>query len=174
MPILDWLRGSDSRPERPSTESDVQTIRRITRELDDLGPEQARYIACFAYILGRVAHADLDISDEETAAMERLVQETAGLPESQAVLVVRMARTHNELFGGTENFLVTREFAATASVEQRRALLECLYAVSAADESISAEEDHEIRRIASELRLPHSDFIAARSRYTEHLDVLRD
>lgn len=178
MSILDWLRGRASAPQAPgsgtSAESDVETVRRISRELDELDPDRARHVACFAYLLGRVAHADLDISDEETATMERLVREIAGLPETQAVLVVHMAKTHNELFGGTENFLVTREFAQIASVDERRALLECLYAVSAADESVSAQEDHEIRRIASELRLAHADFIAARGKYAEHLDVLKD
>lgn len=172
MSILDWLTGGSSTTARP--ESEVDTVRRIARQLDQLPPEQARYIASFAYILGRVAHADLDISDDETTAMERLIVEHAGLSESQAVMVVELAKTHNQLFGGTENFLVTRDFATSASRDQRRALLECLYAVSAADESISAEEDQEIRRIASELRLEHSDFIAARTRWAEHLDVLRE
>lgn len=172
MGILDWLKGSQT--DRSSAASDVEAVRRISRELGELDPEQARYVACFAYILGRVAHADLEISDDETAAMERVVMETTGLPEQQAVLVVQMAKTHNELFGGTENFLVTREFAAIADLDQKRALLDCLYAVSAADDSISAQEDHEIRRIASELNLPHSEFIAARSKHEESLDLLKD
>jgi len=172
MSIFDWLMGG-SRP-TPAAESEVDTVRRIARQLDELSPEQARYIASFAYILGRVAHADLDISDDETAAMEQLVVEHGGLNEGQAVMVVELAKTHNQLFGGTENFLVTREFATAASRAQRRALLECLYAVSAADDSISAAEDQEIRRIASELKLEHADFIAARSRYSRHLDVLKE
>lgn len=172
MSILDWLTGGSSATAK--VESEVETVRRIARQLDQLPPDQARYIASFAYILGRVAHADLHVSDDETAAMERMVVEHAGLGESEAVMVVELAKTHNQLFGGTENFLVTREFAVTATREQKRALLECLYAVSAADASISAEEDQEIRRIASELRLEHSDFIAARSRWAEHLDVLRE
>jgi uncharacterized tellurite resistance protein B-like protein len=52
-------------------------------------------------------------------------------------------------------------------------LLECLFAASAADQSISAVEDHEIRRIASELQLEHGDFIAARSAFRQHLAVLK-
>lgn len=172
MGILDFLKGPDTTDSK--TASDVEAVRRISRELNELDPERARYVACFAYILGRVAHADLEVSDEETATMERVVEETTELPEQQAVLVVQMAKTHNELFGGTENFLVTREFAAIAELEEKRALLDCLYAVSAADDSISAEEDHEIRRIASELNLSHSEFIAARAKHADRLDVLKD
>lgn len=173
MSILDWIKGD--KPSTSQTEpSEVETVRKIARELDQLEPKRARFIACFAYILGRVAFADLEISEQETAVMESLVSETGGIPEPQAVLVVQMAKTHNQLFGGTENFLVTREFNRIASIEDKRALLECLYGVSAADHSISAHEDGEIRKIASELNLDHRDFIAARTRYAEHLDVLKD
>ncbi len=171
MSLLDWLT---KRPASAPPISEVETVRRIARELGELPPDRARYIACFAYLLGRVAFADLEFSEAETSTMERLVAETTDLPPEQAVLVVQMAKTHNQLFGGTENFLVTREFDQIATPEQKRALLECLYAVSAADHSISAAEDMEIRRIASELRLHHRDFIAVRTRYARHLDVLKD
>jgi uncharacterized tellurite resistance protein B-like protein len=139
-----------------------------------MDPARARYIAAFAYLLSRVADADLNISPEETQAMERIVMERGGLPPEQAILVVQMAKTQNKLFGGTENFLVTREFNRIATREQKIALLHCLYAVSCADQSISNVEDHEIRNIASELLLTHQDFIDVRLAYREYLAVLKD
>jgi uncharacterized tellurite resistance protein B-like protein len=177
MSILEWL-GLAEAPDEPADPSDAvspqtETVRRIVEALDDLAPEQARYIASFAYILGRVAHADLEISDEETREMERVVMEHAGLPEEQALIVVQMAKTHNQLFGGTENFLVTREFDQNVTHEQKLALLDCLFAVSASDQSISSAEEVEIRKIVDEIRLTHQDFISARSRYREHLEVLK-
>ena len=105
--------------------------------------------------------------------MERIVRELGGLPEEQAILVVQMAKTQSLLFAGTENFLVTREFNQLASREEKLKLLECLFAVSSADASISAEENHEIRRIASELNLEHQDVVAVRAAYREHLAVLK-
>ena len=45
-------------------------------------PQQARYIAAFAYILGRVAHADLTISEDETGEMEQIVMKYGRLPEN--------------------------------------------------------------------------------------------
>ncbi len=164
--------GFENKPELRGS-ADTETVRKIVGALDRLEPERARYIAAFAYILSRVSHADLHVSPEETAAMERVMVEDGGLPEEQAILVVQMAKTQSLLFGGTENFLVTREFNKIATREQKLALLECLFAVSAADENISAVEDNEIRQIASELRLDHSDFIAVRSRYRRHLAVLK-
>ena len=158
--------GEVSRPE-------TETVRRIVDALDRMEPERARYTAAFAYILSRVAHADLDISKEEAEAMVHIVMDHGNLPEEQALLVVQMAKTQSLLFGGTENFLVTREFNKLATREQKLGLLECLFAVSSADESISTTEDREIRSIADELKLEHKEFIAARLQYREHLSVLK-
>jgi uncharacterized tellurite resistance protein B-like protein len=171
MGLLDWLGGKQA---QATAETDVDTVRRIASELDTLPPEQARYVACFAYVLGRVAHADLNISADEVAAMEHLVTTRAGLPPVQATLIVQIAKQRNQLFGGTDNFLVTRTFGEMADLEKKRGLLDCLYAVSIADQSISAAEDQEIRRIASELNLSHAEFIRARAPYTEYLSVLQD
>ena len=158
--------------QKPASE-ETETVRKIVAALDRMEPARARYIAVFAYNLSRVAHADLHISPEETRAMERIVVEDGGLPEEQALIVVQMAKTQSRLFGGTENFLVTREFNQLATHEQKIALLHCLFAVSAADLSISTKEDNEVRKISKELLLTHDDFIAVRSAYREHLAVLK-
>ena len=152
---------------------DAETIRKITRALEELPPDQSRFIAAFAFILSRVAHADLEISEDETREMERIVKEMGSVPEAQAVLVVQIAKTQSLLFGGTENFLVTREFNKFATREDKMKLLECLFAVSSSDEEISSAEDTEIRQISRELLLEHNDFIAVRSGYREHLSVLK-
>ena len=105
--------------------------------------------------------------------MERIVTERGQLPAELAVIVVQMAKTQNLLFGGTENYLVTREMNRIASRDQKVALLDCLFAVSAADESVTTLEDNVIRQIAAELRLEHRDFIAVRARYRDRLAVLK-
>lgn len=156
-----------------SRAAETETVRKIVDALDRLEPGRARYVAAFAYILSRVAHADMQISEEETRAMERIIGKTSGLPEEQVILVVQMAKTQSLLFGGTENFLVTREFNRIATREQKLGLLECMFAVSAADESVSTVEANEIRRISKELLLELADYTAARSAYREHLAVLK-
>jgi uncharacterized tellurite resistance protein B-like protein len=158
---------------RPASSADTETVRRITHALDQLEPDRAKFIASFAYILSRAARADLNISPEEVALMERTVMEHGNLPQEQAVLVVQIAKTQNLLFGATENFLVTREFNRMATHEQKLALLYCLFAVTAADESISTIEDNEVSQIADELRIEHKDFIAVRSGFRDYLAVLK-
>lgn len=131
--------------------ADTQTVRRIIAELDALPRERARFLAAFAYILTRAAAADLHISDVESSAIERLVEEHGGLPEAQAVLVAEMAHHQSLLYGATEDYLVTRQFRELSSAEERLALLRCCYVVGAADGTISAEESHALQQIAREL-----------------------
>jgi uncharacterized tellurite resistance protein B-like protein len=157
-----------------STRPETETVRKITAALDELEPERARIIACFAYILSRVAHADQSVSPEESRVIEQIVMEQGQLPEAQAVIVVQMAKTQSTLFGGIEDYVVTREFNKIATLEQKTALLDCLFAVAAANKSISTVEDNEIRQIAAELKLRHDQFIGVRLKYRSHLDVLKD
>ena len=163
MSLLKWL-GLAEEDETP-----VDSLGEIERALTELDPREARYLACFAYILHRVARADHDISDDESALIERLLAARGGLSPERASLVVRIARNESMRHGGTEDFIVTREFSAIATREQKLALLECLFGVSATDHSIRTVEDNEIRRIASELKLDHSDYIAVRAAHVEHL-----
>lgn len=167
MSLLKWL-GIDSGDGDPT-----DSVAQIERALTDLDPDRARFIACFAYILGRVARADHEITPPEAAAMIRIVAERGHLPDDQAALVVRLAQDEGLRHGGTEDFIVTRQFAEIADRTQKLALLDCLLAVSAADDSIGTVEDNEVRRIVSEIRLEHADFIAARAAYQRQLRVLQ-
>lgn len=152
---------------------DIQGVRTIIDALDTLEPDRARYLAAFAYILSRVAHVDQHVSVQETEAIERVVAEEGRLPPAQATLVVEIAKAQSLLFGGVEDFQVTREFASRATHEEKLALLHCLFAVSSADQTIAVIEDNEIRRISRELRIEHADYIAARLAHRQHLGVLK-
>lgn len=171
MSILDWL--GLKRGESAGGAGETETVRRIVGELRALEPQQARYTAAFAFILARVAHADLEITEEETRKMEKIVRDLGHLPAAQAVLAVEIAKRQSELTGGTENFLVTREFKEVATREQCRELLDCLFAVSAADESITGPEEQQIRQIASELGFSLDELVAIRSSWNHKREILR-
>lgn len=173
MSILKIL-GLREPPAPPPGGTESETLRKITRALEAMEPEKARYIASFAFVLSRVAHADLEIGEAETREMERIVQRWGHLPEEQAILVVQIAKAQNRLFGGTENFSLTRLFREMATPEQREELLDCLFAVSAADESISVVEENEIWKIAAELGITHSAYVAIRADYRDKRRVLKD
>jgi uncharacterized tellurite resistance protein B-like protein len=170
-----WDRlGVKAHASRSAGSADSETLRKITRALDAMEPEKARYLACFAFILSRVANADLEISEKETEAMERLVSEWGRLSESEAIVVVQIAKSQNRLFGGTENFSVTKLFKELAAPEQRTELLHCLFAVSSADDSVSVVEENEIWKIAAELGITHSEYVSIRAAYRDKREVLRN
>lgn len=169
MSLWKWL-GID----RPAAAPDEAGVDRIEQALEGMEPARGRYIACFAYILTRGARADHEVTDGEARTMERIIAERAGIPADQAAIVVQIARTQAVRSGGTDDFIVTREFNSLATREQKIALLDCLFAVSAADASILTVEDNEIRRVANELKLEHAEFIAVRAAHLKHLAVMRN
>jgi uncharacterized tellurite resistance protein B-like protein len=171
MSIFDWLKGDASK--KLDVQGDTATVRRIVGELNRLPPDRARHLAAFAYVLSRVASADLTISDVEMQKIVEIVQRVGHLPEDQALLVAEIARSQNVLFGGTENFLVTREFKEIATDDERRELLDCLFAVSAADDAITGEEENQVWQIASELGFSHREYVDARMAYSDKRTVFR-
>jgi uncharacterized tellurite resistance protein B-like protein len=152
---------------------ETAAVRRIVAQLAALPAEQRRHVAGFAYILSRVANADLDISDEEVALMEKTIVEIADLPEAQAVLIVEIARNQAELYGGTEDYVVTREFAQQATAEQREKLLRCCFAIGAADSSISAAEISELDEIGRELGFTDQEVRAIRGDFKDQLSAIQ-
>ena len=169
MGFFDFFRSQSAPAAAPETE----TVRKIVDSLEHMDVEKARYLAAFAYILSRVARADLKVSPEEVRVIEEQTRSHGGLTGDQAILVAQIARHQQLLFGATEDFLVTREFNRISTREEKLQLLDCLYAVAAAESSVSVVEDNEIRKVGSELGLDHSEIIGVRSRYRDRLAVLR-
>ena len=172
MSILRFL-GLDPSSRHDQPQADAASVRHIVEALDRMPPEAARHLARFAYVLSRVARADLAVSADEIHAMERIVMAHGHLPEAQAVVVVQIAKSQHLLFGETDGYLVTRAFGEGATRDQKLALLECCFAVAAADDEISPPEEAELRMITGELGLEHGDFITARSAHREAVPLLR-
>lgn len=156
-----------------SRERESETVHRIASQLERLDPEQAKYLATFAYVLARLAHADLAIDASETEEMERVVKRLASLSDAESALVVQIAQSQARNLGGTQDYVVTRQFRQMSTREQRGELLQCLYAVAAADGNISGEESAEILKIAEELGFTRAEANAYRSQYREKLGVLK-
>ena len=105
--------------------------------------------------------------------MEQLLQEYGSLDEGQAVLVVQIAKLQETLYGSTEDYLVTREFARTATDEQRRALLRCCFLITATDDTITAEEASVVNEIARELSVDRTVLNSIREEFVDKLSVIQ-
>jgi uncharacterized tellurite resistance protein B-like protein len=157
----------------PDPAGDTATVRRIVAKLEAMPPEQARLIASAAYTLARAANADLDISEEETAAIERELQDHQALDEATAVLVTEMAKLQAKTVGGTEDYVVTREFKALADDALRVAVVRACYAVMAANGTISAEETGTINQIADELDIDEAVLRSIRAEYHDQFSSVQ-
>ena len=160
-------------PSVPDPTGDTATVRRIVAKLEAMPPDQARLIASAAYTLARAANADLDISEEETAAIERELQDHKALDEATAVLVTEMAKLQAKTVGGTEDYVVTREFKKLASDAQRVSVVRACYAVMAANGTISAEETGAINQIADELDIDEDVLRSIRAEYHEKFSAVQ-
>ncbi len=174
MGILDFFKhsvgGSNSSGDGAG---DTESVQRVVAALRSLPPERARYVAAFAYLLGRVAYADRDFQPEEAQEIVRLLQQR-GIPDDQATLAVDIVKEQNELFGGTEDYLVSRELKEVSTREQRLQTLDCLFAVAAADDIITGEEEASVAQIANELGLTQRELVAARIPYSAKRSIFKD
>jgi hypothetical protein len=159
-------------PAAPPPDSETESIRRISGELEALPLEQRRFVAGFAYVLARAAHADLSVSESEIGDMEQEIVTVAQLSAPQAALVVEMARHMNELYGPTDDYIVTRDWAEAATAEQREALLRAAFTVASRD-AISAEEVAELNEIGKELLFRPDEVDTIRYEFRDQLAAIQ-
>jgi len=158
-------------PEADAHEPDA--ILAISRALEDLPETEARFCAAFAYLLARVAHADLAVGGQERTEIRERLATIAELPEATLDVVATIATGQVSDFGGTQNYLVARTFRDLATHEQCLELVGCLYAVAAADDLITTDEDNEIAKIGEELGMHRPDVVALRARFKDRFGALK-
>jgi uncharacterized tellurite resistance protein B-like protein len=163
-----------ARPTPAVAVGDTESVRRIAARLDALPPERARFVAAFAYLLARAAEVDLAPSDAEAVEMTRQIVEVGQLDHETAALVVALAETRVEGFGATEDYLVTREFKAISTYEDRERLLRCCLLVAAADDSINADESWLVNRMAEELDVERVDLNRIRDEFHDRLAGIQE
>ncbi|MEI7706042.1 MAG: TerB family tellurite resistance protein [Deltaproteobacteria bacterium] len=169
MSLLEWLGLAPETPRNPEAE----IVHRISAQLDSMDPADARHLSLFAFLLARVANVDFVVEPAEVAEMERLVATHGGLDASQAAMVVEIAKATQRMLGPTHNFVATRELRDAATFEQKIGLLQCLFAVAAADGVITGDEEEEIRKISRGLLLPDGDYLAVRAGFASKRSVLQ-
>jgi tellurite resistance protein len=156
-----------------ATTGQTETVQHVVAQLESLPPERARLVASAAYTLARAAQADLDISDDEMAIIQDALQTRGALDESTAHLVAELVKLQARTVGGTEDYVVVREFAAIANDQQKQDILRACFLVSAANGSISAEESAEVNQIANELGLDPAVVSGIRAEFHERLSAVQ-
>ena len=154
---------------------DTASVRRIAAQLERLEPETAKRLASFAYVLARVANADLEDrrgrdrrDGAQRAFARRALGERGGAGGADREDAVERAGGHRELHRHAR-VPPDRRRASSA-----RSCLQCLYAVAAADGTISGDERSVIGAIAEELGFTRAEANALRAEYRDKLSELRE
>jgi len=167
------ILGLTPRPERADDMEKGSLYQQLESCLSGLPENEIRFVAGLAGLLGRVALADMKLEAEEIAEIRRILQEESTLSTAQVDRVLRLIELHAEEYFGAENVYYTRLINQSATKVQKLEVLYAVFAVAAANGSISAEEEAEIRTIASGLLLTHQEYIEIRIQFRDQLDVLR-
>jgi uncharacterized tellurite resistance protein B-like protein len=145
----------------------------IGKSLDELPQEEARLIAAFAYLLARVAGADLRTGTEERASLSKRLETFGGIDAALAGRLTDTAIHAAEAHGASDDHLVARAFRDMSDHSERLRLMRCLYAIAAADDTITTVEDNEIFEIAAAVGVEREDVIALRAEWKEYLGTRR-
>jgi uncharacterized tellurite resistance protein B-like protein len=148
-------------------------LRRLQDQLRRLGPERLEYLAGFAGQLARVAQVDEGISAAEAKQIGAQLCEHAHLSADEARVVVDLLRHEFEVLRSVQPYVLNRAVNAHATPAEKQTLVDCLYAVAAADHLVADVEEQEIRRIATALLVPHSVLMDIRGRYRDRIEVLQ-
>lgn len=136
--------------------------------------DRLRFLAAFGGLLGRVANADNDISESEIKRIKAILLHFTDVNEKEADAVEKIILENTKTLAGLENHIYTREINELADKNKKLEILSCLFAVAAADDEITTDENESLRLISKALLLNNDDFISIRSMYKNKLSVMKN
>jgi uncharacterized tellurite resistance protein B-like protein len=141
--------------------------------LQDVAENDIKYVTGFSGLLGKVAYADMEISEDEVAKMQSVLSSTLLLKDAQVGSIIEMLQKHSVQLCSIEDYRYVRMINEVCDNEQKMELIEAMFAVAAADETVSSEEDSAIYVVSKGIGLSHKDFVTVRARFKNYLEVLK-
>jgi len=138
----------------------------VQRRLDldktslDIDEDRLRKLSLAGGLMARVAHVDLEVSDDEYKALASSLVDEWGISTEEAAYVTEVAVS--EIGPDMDYYRLAREFFTSTDREERAKFLNILFSIANADGFVSNEEIEEIRAISNSLRLTHRQFIDAK------------
>jgi uncharacterized tellurite resistance protein B-like protein len=132
-------------------------------ERGELAEHRLRLAA--AVLIVEITRADFEIREEERLAIRREVEGALGLTPEEADQLARSARVQAERTPRLHEYaeLVDQRF----SLEQKKRLVQALWAVAFADAEILPHEEYLVRKVSELLHLSTADLIEAKIRARE-------
>ena len=126
----------------------------------DIEEDRLRKLSLAGGLMARVAHVDLEVTDDEYEAIVNALVTEWGISAEEATFVTEVAVS--EIGPEMDYYRLAREFFTSTDREEREKFLKILFTIANADGFVSNEETEEIRAIANSLRQSHRQFIDAK------------
>ena len=141
---------------------------RISPAFSEQGtPQEHALQLATAALLIEVMYADFKVDGEEQKAVSAAIQSAFQLTAEETQSLLALA--DEEVKQATDMFQFARLINKEFSRDRKVTLLEHLWAVAFADETIEKYEEHLIRKVTTLLHLHHEDFIDAKLRVKRRL-----
>lgn len=119
-----------------------------------------------AVLLVEVARADFSEDEVEIEAVGDLLKSHLGLSRDDLATLIDEAQRQADHAASLQAF--TRQLHEELSLDEKHRIIELLWRVALADETLDKHEDHLIRKVAGLLYISHGDLIRIRNRVTDH------
>jgi uncharacterized tellurite resistance protein B-like protein len=147
-------------------------LRQLTRWIDTLrnskeisADDDMTLREATAGLLIEICRADFEIGAEEQAAALRILKTRFSLADAQAEQALALALDESER--STSIHALLELLNRQLNLAAKTLLVEDLWAIAYADNRIDTYEEHQIRRIADLLYVPHQAYIRAKLKAAE-------
>ena len=130
---------------------------KISNSSDEKIDEQHILHLASAALLLEVSRADFDVQDEELESIAQSLSERFNFSSDEANNLIHLARTEQDSHVSIHPFITIINDGCSA--EEKKHLMEDLWRVAYADDKLDKYEEHQLRKIADLLYIPHSVFI---------------
>lgn len=146
---------------------------KVEKYFPDCNEREIIIATCVAGLCARVAYVDLDITDDEVDKLISVLKDWTRMPENSVKNIGNMAVEEMKELSGLENHLYATPLNDVLDKREKLELLTALFALAAADGSVSNKESEEIRLITRALQMNDQYFAAARSTVIDKLGALQ-
>jgi uncharacterized tellurite resistance protein B-like protein len=113
-----------------------------------------------AVLLYEVMRADSNFEQLEQESYRKQLDEHFSLTEPELESLCQLSQSQADDAADYQQF--TRVINGKYDTQQKRAVLDSLWAIAYADHELSPDEDYTIRKIADLLYIPHNQFIQSK------------
>jgi len=131
----------------------------------DLSDAELRKLGLAGGLMARIAKVDEVVSESEFETMVQIIADIWEVDKDTAVFIANVAVSSLGLT--YDYYRMTREFATSTTLEERRRFLVALFLIAGVDDGVSFDETEEIRLVQQGLNVTHEEFINAKLRAKE-------